>query len=100
MKLSLLIMISSVPLLMVQSCSTPRISLYNTEGPSSYSNPESFLFHSVREADIISVMRLVEEGFVDINAVDANGRTGCICAVEYGDVGLVEYYISYRKRTA
>ena len=94
MKLSLLITIFSVPLLMVQSCSTPRLSLYNTEVPSSYSNPESFLFHSVRKADIIAVMRLVEEGFVDINAVDAKGRTACICAVKYGDVGLVEYYIS------
>ncbi|MDD5170608.1 MAG: ankyrin repeat domain-containing protein [Syntrophales bacterium] len=79
---------------LMTACPAPKIQMVNREVASSYAAPEALYFDASVNGNIIIVMRLIEEKFVDVNTRDRFGWTGCMYAARYGYEGLFEYFLS------
>ena len=79
--------------LMLCACAAPVVQTDTPHVAAAYISPQEHYFEAVRRGDITMVMRLVEEGLMNIGHKDVYGWTGLMYAVQHGHEGMVDYFI-------
>lgn len=90
-------------------CAVTGIQSVSTDYSESYSDPDAYFLEAVRNNNIITVMRFVEEQFVHVDTEDSYRWTALMYAVQHNQAGMAEYLLlkganpnhrGYQGRTA